>query len=110
MDVVSLTATADQQLELARQSNSGRAAHTVYGGHEHFLRQTVIALVGGRETSVHRSPGEATLLVLQGTLKVTAGDDTWQGAVGDFLIIPAGTHCVLALEDAVMLLSTRADT
>ena len=110
MDVVSLTATADEQLASARESNSGRAAHTVYGGHEHFLRQTVIALVGGRETSVHRSPGEATLLVLRGALKVTAGDDSWQGAVGDFLIIPAGTHSVLALEDSVMLLSTRADT
>jgi quercetin dioxygenase-like cupin family protein len=48
--------------------------------------------------------------VLRGALKVTAGDETWQGAVGDFLIIPAGTHSVLALEDSVMLLSTRADT
>jgi quercetin dioxygenase-like cupin family protein len=110
MDVVSLTAVGDEQLAIARGLSSGRAALTIFGGREHFLRQTVIALVGGRETSVHRSPGEATLLVLQGEMKVTAGGDTWQGAIGDFLVIPGGTHSVLALEDSVMLLSTRADT
>ena len=110
MDVVSISAVADEQLALARQSSSGRAAHTLFGRSDHFLRQTVIALVSGRETSVHRSPGEATILLLRGQIKVTAGDDTWQGGTGDFLVIPAGTHSVLALEDSVMLLSTRADT
>ncbi|MDT5013415.1 MAG: hypothetical protein QOH57_5032 [Mycobacterium sp.] len=110
MEVVSMTAVADEQLALARQTSSGRAAHTLFGGSGHFLRQTVIALVSGRETSVHRSPGEATILLLQGEIKVTAGDDTWQGAAGDFLVIPQGTHSVVALEDSVMLLSTRADT
>lgn len=110
MDGLSLTAVGDEQLAIARGLSSGRAAHTIRGGHEHFLRQTVIALVGGRETSVHRSPGEATLQVLQGQIKVTAGDATWQGAIGDFAIIPAGTHSVLAVEDSVMLLTTRADT
>jgi quercetin dioxygenase-like cupin family protein len=110
MDVVSVTAVGDEQLAVARGLNSGRAAQTIFGGHEHFLRQTVIALVGGRETSVHRSPGEATLLVLQGEIRVTAGNDTWQGAIGDFVVIPPGTHSVLAVKDAVMLLSTRADT
>jgi quercetin dioxygenase-like cupin family protein len=110
MDGVSLTAVGDEQMAIARGLSSGRAAQTIFGGHEHFLRQTVIALVGGRETSVHRSPGEATLQVLQGEIKVTAGDSTWQGGIGDFVIIPAGTHSVLAVEDCVMLLSTRADT
>jgi quercetin dioxygenase-like cupin family protein len=110
MDGVSLTAVGDEQMAIARGLSSGRAAQTIFGGHEHFLRQTVIALVGGRETSVHRSPGEATLQVLQGQIKVTAGDATWEGAIGDFVIVPAGTHSVLAVEDAVMLLSTRADT
>ena len=50
MDSLSLTAVADEQLARARQSNSGRSAQTVYGGHEHFLRQTVIALIGGTRT------------------------------------------------------------
>ena len=48
MEVVSMTAVADEQLALARQTSSGRAAHTLFGGSGHFLRQTVIALVSGR--------------------------------------------------------------
>jgi quercetin dioxygenase-like cupin family protein len=110
MDGVSLTAVGDEQLAIARGLSSGRAAHTIFGGHERFLRQTVIALVGGRETSVHRSPGEATLQVLQGQIKVTAGNDTSEAGIGDFVVVPPGTHSVLAIEDSVMLLSTRADT
>ena len=41
----SLTALAREQLELARAASSGRSAHTVFGGHEHVLHQTLIALV-----------------------------------------------------------------
>ena len=41
----SLTALADEQQALARTAHSGRAAHTVYGGHEHTLRQTLLALL-----------------------------------------------------------------
>ena len=44
MEKFSLTALARQQLELAQGTSSGRSASTVYGGHEHTLRQTVIAL------------------------------------------------------------------
>ena len=62
----SLTALARQQLELARQTPTGRSAHTVFGGHEHVLRQTLIALVAGQGLNEHESPGEATLHVLQG--------------------------------------------
>jgi hypothetical protein len=47
MEKFSLTATARRQLEEARRVSSGRSATTVYGGHEHTLRQTVIALSAG---------------------------------------------------------------
>src|ERR1700761_8227683 len=89
---LSLTAAADEQLARARQSNSGRSAQTIYGGHEHFLRQTVIAVVAGRELGEHYGPGEATLQVLAGSVKVTAGSDAWEGGIGDFLVIPAVRH------------------
>jgi hypothetical protein len=39
----SLTALSRHQLENARNASSGRSAHTLYGGHEHVLRQTLIA-------------------------------------------------------------------
>ena len=110
MDSMSLIAVADDQLARARQSSSGRAAHTVYGGHDHFLRQTVIAIVGGHELGEHESPGEATLQVLRGRVKVHAGADAWDGAEGDFLVIPPVRHSVEAVQDSVLLLSVRANS
>lgn len=110
MDSISLTAVVDEQLARARQASSGRAAQTIYGGHDHFLRQTVIAIVAGHELGEHLSPGEATLQVLEGTVKVNCRGDSWEGAVGDFLVIPPGRHSVDAMEDAVVLLSVRADS
>jgi quercetin dioxygenase-like cupin family protein len=107
---LSLTAVADEQLARAWQSNSGRSAHTIYGGHEHFLRQTVIAVIAGRELGEHYGPGEATLQVLAGSVKVSAGGETWEGAVGDFLVIPAVRHSLAAVEDSVVLLTVRADS
>jgi quercetin dioxygenase-like cupin family protein len=110
MDAMSLTAIADEQLARARQSKSGRSAQTIYGGHEHFLRQTVIAILAKHELAEHNSPGEATLQILQGAVKVKAGNDSWDGAVGDFLIIPAVRHSLDAIEDSVVLLTVRADS
>ena len=39
----------------------GRSAKTVYGGREHLLRQTVIALKAGEKLAEHGNPGEATV-------------------------------------------------
>jgi len=61
MQKSSLTALARQQLELAHGASSGRSSSTVYGGHEHQLRQTVIALSAGQMLSEHENPGEATV-------------------------------------------------
>jgi hypothetical protein len=46
---VSLEATGREQLEAARRSDARRAADTVVGGHEHVMRQTVMALLEGAE-------------------------------------------------------------
>ena len=73
MDSVSLSDLADQHLEIARSSNSGRSAHTVHGGHGHQLRQTLIALASGRDLSEHHSPGETTLQVLRGHVRSSRG-------------------------------------
>jgi hypothetical protein len=47
MESVSLTSLASDKLVEAQQSHSGRAAHTIHGGHTHELRQTVMALLAG---------------------------------------------------------------
>ncbi|PKW26359.1 LuxR family transcriptional regulator [Phycicoccus duodecadis] len=105
MSNVSLTALAREQLELATAASSGRSAHTVFGGHEHRLRQTVIALGSGTRLAEHANPGEATVHVLHGRVRLDAGDAGWEAAAGHLLAVPDGPHSVLALEDAVILLT-----
>ena len=58
----SLDALARELLAAACASSSGRAARTVHGGHEHVLRQTVIALAAGQTLAEHENPGEATVM------------------------------------------------
>lgn len=110
MESVSLTELADEQLVAAHAAKSGRAAHTVHGGHDHMLRQTVIALVAGQGLADHESPGQATLQVLRGRVRVNTATEEWCGAVGDLLVLPAERHGVHADEDAVVLLTVLADS
>ena len=109
MDSVSLTTLADEQLAAARSSHSGRAAHTVYGGRSHALRQTMIALADGHNLAEHESPGEATLQVLVGRVRLTAGDEEWAGGGGELVTISMTRHSLTALEDAVVLLTVAVD-
>ena len=105
MNKVSLTALAREHLENARAASSGRSSHTVYGGHEHALRQTLIALKGGSGLDEHESPGEATLHVLQGRVRVTNAEVHWDGSPGDHIVIPTARHALQALEDSAVLLT-----
>src|SRR3954464_14788917 len=105
MQKESLAALARHHLEQALAAPSGRSAHTVYGGHEHVLRQTLIALRAGSSLDEHQNPGEATLQVLHGRVTLSAGDDTWNGSPGDLIIIPPARHSVEAVEDSAVLLT-----
>ncbi len=101
----SLTALVRTHLELAHSASSGRSAHTVYGGHEHALRQTVIALDAGQTLHEHDNPGEATVHVLHGHVRLRSGDDTWDGSPGDLLIVPNARHSLEAIDPAAVLLT-----
>ena len=105
MEKLSLTALVRAQLELARTASSGRSATTVFGGHEHSLRQTMIAIAADRKLDEHASPGEATVHVLQGRVRLVAGSVSWEGSSGDLLIVPDAPHSLEALEDSVVLLT-----
>jgi quercetin dioxygenase-like cupin family protein len=108
MDAVqksSLIAQARQQLQTAGSASSGRSASTVYGGHEHVLRQTVVALLAGQELNEHENPGEATLYILQGRVVLATTGSEWEGSAGDFLVVPDAAHTLRALEDAAVLLT-----
>lgn len=105
MEKISLTALARQHLTAARAANSGRSAHTVYGGHEHALRQTLLALAEGHGLDEHESPGEATLQVIEGRVRLSGADASWEGSPGDHIVIPLTRHSLQALADSVVLLT-----
>ncbi|CAN5366525.1 cupin domain-containing protein [soil metagenome] len=105
MQKKSLIALARTELAQASTASSGRSASTVYGGHEHQLKQTVIALRAGQSLSEHPNPGEATLQVLTGRVTLRSGEVSWNGSAGDLLIIPDGLHSVDAVEDSAILLT-----
>ena len=102
---MSLQALARNHLDLAAAAPSGRSAHTVYGGHEQVLRQTLIALTAGTSLSEHENPGEATVQVLSGRVRLLAGGDSWDGREGDLIVIPAARHSLHAVDNAVVLLT-----
>ena len=105
MRKTSLTALARELLERAAGQANGRSSDTLVGGHEQVLRQTVIALLAGQSMGEHESPGEATLQVLRGLVRLSAGSTDWEGWDGDLLIIPAERHSLTAVEDAAVLLT-----
>jgi quercetin dioxygenase-like cupin family protein len=105
MDKLSLVAQARNEIEAARRAPSGRSAKTVHGGHEKVLRQTVIALCAGRSTDQHENPGEATVQVLLGRIRLATDTTSWDGSPGDLIVMPRSRSSIHAVEDAVILLT-----
>jgi quercetin dioxygenase-like cupin family protein len=110
MEKFSLDAIVRTQATLAAAAPSGRSAETVYGGHEHALRQTVVALTAGSSLDEHESLGEATIHVLRGRVRLTAGEVAWEGRSGDLLVVPDRRHALEATEDSVVLLTVSKVT
>jgi quercetin dioxygenase-like cupin family protein len=106
MENTSVTALARELLEDALRAPSGRAARSVFGGQQHTLRQTVIALAAGQSLDEHENPGEATVYVLRGRVTLLAGASALAGAAGHLLTVPSRRHSLTAQEDSVVLLTT----
>lgn len=105
MEKLSVDAVAREQSRKAAASGSGRGAETVYGGHEKTLRQTVVALTAGTSLAEHENPGEATVFVLAGRVRLASAVASWEGRKGDLLIVPPARHSLEALTDAAVLLT-----
>jgi quercetin dioxygenase-like cupin family protein len=105
MDKLSLVATVREQSKRAHEGSQGRAAKTVYGGHDRSLRQTVIALNAGSTLAEHENPGEATVHVLVGRVRLDCARASWEGRPGDLIVVPQERHSLEALEDSAVLLT-----
>lgn len=105
MQKSSLEALARELRAKAAANTPHVASHTVFGGHEMTLRQTLIVMAAGARLSEHESPGEATVHVLDGHIRLSAKAASWEARRGDLLIIPDERHSVDALEDAAFLLT-----
>jgi quercetin dioxygenase-like cupin family protein len=101
----SLAELTAEHLALARVASSGRSSQTVYGGHEHTLRQTLIAFTAGQRMNDHRNPGEATLQVLHGRVRLITPTTELDASTDDLVTIPDEVHSLTALEDSAVLLT-----
>lgn len=105
MQKYSIEAIARQQIDQASNSAAARAASTVYGGHEHTLRQTVVGLKGGAALAEHDNPGEGTVFVVSGRVTLATESESWEGRAGDLIVIPNARHTLTAEEDSAVLLT-----
>ncbi|HUG84513.1 MAG TPA: hypothetical protein VMM13_08100 [Euzebya sp.] len=103
--IINLRDAAAELLASARSSRPGRSAHTLVPGAGAALKQTLMALVSGVVLADHESPGTATLQVLTGSVRLTGGPQDLELHAGDHAPIPETRHGLVAMEDAVVLIS-----
>ncbi len=105
MQRFSLGALGHELLDRVNAAGGGHTADTVVGGHEHVLRQTVIAMVKDAALAEHEIPGEASVYVLSGRVRLASAESSWDGRGGDLLLVPDARHSLEALEESVVLLT-----
>lgn len=101
-----LAGAGDELLGTAREQASGRAARSLTPGAEAPLKQTLVAIVDGKELDEHVAPGASTLQVLRGGLAVTWDGGTLEVSEGRWAILPTQLHEVQARGDTVALITT----
>jgi len=65
----------------------------------------VIALAAGQQLDEHENPGESTIHVLSGRVRMVAGETSWNGSPGDLLVVPNARHTLEAVEASVVLMT-----
>lgn len=105
METIDLNALADEHVAAAKGASNGRSSTSVVGDHTATLRSNLIALAQGAALQDHESPGEATLLVLRGSIEFHAQGESVTVREGQMLVIPPARHGLSAVTDAVVLLT-----
>lgn len=101
------TAAAELLASLADEA-SGRAARTLTPGAHAPLKQTLLALQAGHTLQDHRAPGQATLEVLIGCVRLTTDAGEVALDAGHWAPIPDEVHGLAADEDSVALLTVAS--
>lgn len=101
--VVNLDQVADELSAEAADSSARRAARTVHAGTGQ--RQTLLALAADAELAEHENPGDATLLVLRGRVRLRWAGAAADAGAGQLITIPDTRHSLAALEPSVALLT-----
>jgi quercetin dioxygenase-like cupin family protein len=104
-DVTHLPSAAEEVLAEARAASAGRAGRTLRPGAGAPLKQALLALTAGTVLADHESPGEATLQVITGRVRLTARDATFELAEGEHAAIPPQRHGLEGLKDSVVLIT-----
>jgi quercetin dioxygenase-like cupin family protein len=102
-EVIQVDVAGPELLATAHQHDSKRAARTLVTGPSQ--RATLIALVAGAELAEHDSPPAATLYVLTGQVRLHAKNRDLDLDAGQLAAIPPLRHSLIALVDAVVLLT-----
>ena len=105
MSPVSVHDAVAEHLGKAQASPQGRSSHTLIGGRDRVLRQTVVALRAGEKLGEHEAPGEATLMVLRGRVSIGTSSAEQTVATHELVEIPMERHDLSAHEDSVVLLT-----
>lgn len=100
-----LVAGARELLAQAGGLAAGRAARTLTPGAGAPLKQTMLALLEGRELDEHQTPGPATIQVLSGRATLRTRDTELELSEGQWASIPAELHDVRAETDVALLLT-----
>lgn len=85
---VNLKALAEELLNKAAGTESGRATHVFRAVPGDSLLQVLLVLKDGKELSKHENPGEALLHVLSGKVRLTADDDSLELSADEHAVVP----------------------
>ena len=105
LPVTDLAAMASAHLEAAAGSGSRRSAATVHGGGPAALSQTLMALLAGASLGEHENPGDATVQVLVGRVRLEWEGGSVEAEAGQLVPIPPARHSLAAITDSAVLLS-----
>jgi len=104
---VELSLLTDHLLKEAATSPHARTAQRVSLDHQR-LRMTAIGFAAGGELPDHKNPGEATLQILVGRVRLSWAAGDLELESGMIARIPDSLHRVEALEPSVVLLTAVA--